>query len=297
MFGYELEFWLGLVVSGVSLGGVYALFGTGLTMVFGAARIMNFAQGELFMLGGYVAWFCSATLGANFWITLIIVTLTLGMVGMLLNWALFRRVTRNPRSLEIGIVMTLGLSMVLQESALLLGGIQSRRPTDPLAGWGIDIGGVTIQGVRLVALGLAVVVLCSLWLTLRHSRIGLAILGVPANRDLARTLGIPEGRINMIALALGSALSGLAAASIAPFFGVYPSMGAGFIYIGFAILFMGGMTSIVGTAIAAMIVGIAIAIMGGVVSAAAANVAPLAVVATVVLFRPHGLFGKESRAT
>lgn len=297
MLGYDLSFWLGLVVSGVTLGGVYALFGTGLTMVFGAARIMNFAQGELFMVGGYVAWFCSTTLQANFWVTLVLVTVTLGVLGVVLNWTLFRRVTRNPRSLEIGIVMTLGLSIILQEGALSLGGIQSRRPADPLGGWSMDIGGVTIQGVRLIALGLSVLVLFSLWLILQRTRVGLAIRGVPANRNLARTLGIPEGRINMFALGLGSALSGLAAASIAPFFGVFPSMGSGFIYIGFAILFMGGMTSIGGTALSAVLVGVAISIMGGVVSAAAASVAPLAVMALVVLVRPQGLLGREFRAT
>jgi branched-subunit amino acid ABC-type transport system permease component len=264
-------------------------------MVFGAAKIMNFAQGELFMVGGYVAYFFT-TVHLGFVPTLVLTAAVLAFIGVMLSATLFRRVTRSARSLEIGIVMTLGLSIVLQESALSVYGIQQRRPTDPVKGRFWDIGGVTIQGIRLIAVLVAIVVLALLAVVLHRTRIGLAIRGVPANRDLARTLGIPERRIQMFALAIGCALSGVAAAAIAPFYGVYPSMGAGFIYIGFAILFMGGLTSIAGTALAALLVGIAVSVMGGIFSAAAASVAPLVVMAVVVLLRPQGLLGRRARA-
>jgi branched-chain amino acid transport system permease protein len=279
LFGYSLAFWLGLVVSGITLGALYALFGSGLTLVFGAAKIMNFAQGDLFMVGGYVAVFCTSELGLGFWPTLLVSAAALGLLGLLLNATIFRRITRDSRSLEIGIVMTLGLSLVLQEGALQLFGSTARRPDVGVGVPDLRLGGVTIEGIRLVSVALAAVALGLLGWFLTRTRAGLAVRAMPQNRELAATLGIRTGRINGYAIGIGTALSGFAAAAVAPYYGVFPSMGAGFGFVAFAIVFMGGLTSVA----------------GGAVSATAASAVPLVIMALVVLLRPQGLFGKSAR--
>lgn len=295
ILGYPPAFWLGLVVAGVALGGLYALFGAGLTLIFGAARIMNFAQGDLFMVGGYVAVLVSTTLRLGFWPSLVITPIVLGLLGLVLNSTLFARITRDERSLEIGIVMTLGLSIVLQEGALQLFGSTARRPSADIGIPDLHLGGVTVEGVRLVALGLAAVALSALWWFLTRTRAGLAVRAMPQNRDLAATLGIRTDRVNAYAIGIGTALSGLAAAAIAPSYGVYPSMGAGFGFVAFAIVFMGGLTSVAGSVVAALVVGVTTQLVAGAWSATAADAIPLIIMALVVLLRPQGLFGKAAR--
>ncbi|MFF5179782.1 branched-chain amino acid ABC transporter permease [Micromonospora sp. NPDC000316] len=295
LLGYPPAFWLGLVVSGVALGGLYALFGSGLTLIFGAAKIMNFAQGEFFMVGGYVAVFSAVSLGLGFWPTLAVTTAALGLLGLGLNATIFRRVTQNARSLEIGIVMTLGLSLVLQEGALQLFGSTARRPVADVGVPDLRLGGVTIEGVRLVSLGLAVIALAGLGWFLTRTRAGLAVRAMPQNRELAATLGIRTSRVNGYAIGIGTALSGLAAAAVAPYYGVYPSMGAGFGFVAFAIVFMGGLTSVAGSVVAALIVGVVTSLVGGAISATAASAIPLIIMALVVLVRPQGLFGRAAR--
>ncbi|WP_353807613.1 branched-chain amino acid ABC transporter permease [Agromyces sp. SYSU T00194] len=295
MFGYEPDFYLGLLIAGITLGGVYALFGSGLTMIFGAAKLMNFAQGEIFMIGGYVAWLLIGAAGFAFGPALVVTTIALAVIGLLLATTLFRRITSDARSLEVGLVLTLGLSILLQNAALQVFGPNAYYPDNPWGTDGVSIGGVQIPYIRMLAFGLAVVILGALGLFLRYTRIGLAIRGVPQNRDLAVLVGIPERRVNVVSIVLGFALSGIAGAAVSPFYGVFPNMGAGFIFIGFAILYMGGMTSVLGSVVAALIVGVLTSFTSGLISASAAAITPLALIAAVLLFKPEGLFGSKVR--
>jgi branched-chain amino acid transport system permease protein len=295
MLGHPAAFWLGLVVSGIAAGGIYALFGSGLSMIFGAARIMNFAQGDIFMIGGYAAVFFMSVAHLSYWLTLPLVTLVLGAVGIGLSRTLFRRVSRSQRALEIGIVMTVGLSIVLEAGALQLLGGTVRTPDESLAMAHITIGGVTIQALSGVTLVLAAVVLAALGAFLRYTKTGLAIRAFPQNRQLAAVLGLPEPRVSACAIGIGCGLSGLAGAAVAPYYGVYPTMGSAFIFVGLAILFMGGLTSVLGTVIAALIVGVATSLLAGGVSATAAAIAPLAVLAVALMLRPDGLLGARAR--
>jgi branched-chain amino acid transport system permease protein len=295
ILGHPSSFWLGLILNGIAIAGVYALFGAGLTMIFGAARIMNFAQGDVFMIGGYACFFCMTSLHLSYWLSLPLVALGLGLVGLVGSQTIFRRITASDRSLEIGIVMTLGLSLVLEEGALKLLGAQQRTPTWSMIYSTITVGGVTIQTLRAVALVLAVVILAALGWFLRFTRAGLAIRAIPQNRALASVMGIQQQRINAFAIGIGCALSGLAGATVAPYYGAYPTMGASFVFIGFAILFMGGSTSVLGTIVAAVLVGVTTSLLAGAVSSAAAAMAPLAVMALVLLVRPNGLFGARLR--
>ena len=296
IFGYSAGFWGGLIVDGITLGGVYALFSSGLTMIFGAAQVMNFAQGEFFMFGGYVAWFLITTLHFSFWLALPVVAIILGLFGALISVTMFARIAQGPRTQEIGLVLTLGLSVVFQQGATSFFGVTPRVPAYHLAQAHITIGGVAIQDLRLVTLGLALVALGVLGWFMSKTRLGLAIRGTPLNRELARTLGVPSRAVTMSAIAIGTALSGLAAAAISPFYGVYPTMGSAFLFTGFAILFMGGMTNVLGTLVAALAVGVVTSVAGGVISATAASVAPLAVMAAASLLRPNGVFGSGPRA-
>jgi branched-chain amino acid transport system permease protein len=297
VLGYAPSFWLGLLVAGIALGGIYALFSSGLTMIFGAAQVMNFAQGELFMIGGYLLWFFTGTAGIPFGLSLPLVAVVMAGVGVLLGSTLLARAVRSARAQEISLVLTLGLSVVLRELAQAWFGNVPKTPSYAMAGPHVSIGGISIQSLRFLSLALAIVLLTGLWWFMSRTRIGLAVRAMPQNRDLARTVGIPARRVTVLAIALGSALSGIAGASIAPYYGVFPNMGAAFLFTGFAILFIGGMTNVAGTLVASLAVGVVTSVAGGVVSATAASIAPLAVMAVATLLRPDGVFGTRSRLT
>jgi branched-chain amino acid transport system permease protein len=295
LLGHPVAFWLGLIVTGIATGGLYALFSSGLSMIFGAAQIMNFAQGDIFMAGGYAAVFFMSVLHLSYWLALPLATLALGVAGIVASQTLFRRIGRGQRSLEMGIVMTVGLSIVLEAGALQLLGGTVRIPDTWLAQSRFTVGGVTIQSISGVALILAVAVLAALGAFLRYTKVGLAIRAFPQDRQLAVVLGLPEGYVRGCAIGIGCALSGLAGATVAPYYGVYPTMGSTFIFVGLAVLFMGGLTSVLGTVVAALIVGVATSLLAGGVSATAAAIAPLAVLAVVLMVRPEGLLGARVR--
>jgi branched-chain amino acid transport system permease protein len=296
MLGHPLIYWLGLIVNGLATGGTYALFAAGLTIIFGVVGILNFAQGEFFMVGGYLAFLFSATLGLGFWLALVLTTAAMFGLGVVSYYGLFKRLQNSSKALEVGLVTTLGLSIVLQNGAASLLGAVSKAPKNPYVGHNIVIGGVATSVLQLIALALALVVLGGLRLVLQRTRLGLAIRAVPQNREFASVVGISPGTVTRTSLAIGMALTGLAAAAIVPFYGVYPTMGVGFVFTGFAIVVIAGLGSIGGAVGVALIIGVVMSLAGGGFSAELEDAAPLLLMAVMLLVRPDGIKARAVRA-
>jgi branched-chain amino acid transport system permease protein len=289
MLGHPLNYWLGLIVNGLATGGTNALFAAGLTIIFGVVGILNFAQGEFFMLAGYLAYWYSATLGLGFWLGVVLTTVSMYGLGAMSYYGLFRRLQKSSRTLEVGLVTTLGLSLVLQNGALAVFGAESKAPNNELIAKSVDIGGVDTGVLQLITLGLAIVALGGLALAMRYTRIGLAMRAVPQNRDFAQVLGIPSSKITRTSIAVGMALTGLAAAAIVPFYGAFPTMGVGFVYTGFAIVVIAGLGSLSGSVAVALVIGIVMSIAGGIFSAQLEDAAPLVLMSVLLVWRPDGL--------
>jgi branched-chain amino acid transport system permease protein len=297
LLGFPLSYWLGLVINGLATGGAYALFAAGLTIIFGVVGILNFAQGEFFMVGGFLAFMFSQTLGLGYWASLVLTTLAMAALGVGSYYGLFRRLQRSPKAVEVGLITTLGLSIVLQNGFTLLFGAIPRSPNNALLNDNVDVGGVDTGVLMLVALGIAVVALVGLHLFLKRTRLGLAIRGVPQNRELASILGVSSATVTITALAIGMGLTGLAAAAIIPFYGVFPTMGVGFVFTGFAIVVIAGFGSIGGAITVALVIGVVMSVAGGGFSASAQDAAPLVLMTAALLFRPNGFGAKAVRAT
>jgi branched-chain amino acid transport system permease protein len=284
---------LQLLINGLVLGVIYALIAMGLALIFGVLEIVNFAHGELYMLGAFAAYYLTMTLHIGFWPSIAVVTAAAFCLGIV-----FYEVLLAPfagRDFERSILLTLGLSMVLQNGAVFLLTSTPRVETTPYTYRFLLLGDARIPVLRLFALGLALVALAAVYVILHHTRIGKAMRGIAQNRSAALMVGIDPRAAARLAVAIGVGLSGLAGATLAPVYSVYPAMGFGFVFKAFAIIIIGGLGNILGAAISAVSLGIIESIAGGFLPPTFVDGIAFVAMILILLFRPEGLFGRGVR--
>lgn len=293
--GHSVGFWIEVFVNGLSIGALYALFAFGPALLFGVARIINFAHGDFFMIGGYVTVFVVATLGWGYWGAVVAATLVLAIVGVGSHYAFFSRLRRRG-SIEMAIIATLGLGIFLQNGARIIFGPDGKFVTTQYTGQSIELFGGDLQVLRLLLLVISFATLGALTIFFRKSRAGMAIRAVAQNPHAATIVGISPDRTTLIAVTLGLALSGLAAAALTPLVGVAPLIGALFVFKGFAIVVMGGFGNLPGTALAALMVGMTESVAGSLGSPAIQDGAAFLLMAIVLIIWPEGLVFQRVRA-
>jgi branched-chain amino acid transport system permease protein len=289
----ELTFLLQLLINGLVVGMVYALIATGLSLIFGVLEIVNFAHGEFYMLGAMLAYFLSTQLHLPYWWTVAAVVVVSFAVGYLLYVALLSAM--RGANFERSMLLTLGLSMVLQNGAIYLFSTTPRMMRTGYSFQSATIGDVRVSLLRLFALGLGVAAFALLYGVLHHTRIGKAMRAVAQNRDAALMVGINPKLVSSIAVAVGIGLSGLAGAALAPVYSVHPLMGASFIFKAFALVIIGGLGNVTGTAIAAVALGVMESFAGGFLPLVLVDAMAFIVMIAVLLVKPQGLFGKGVR--
>jgi branched-chain amino acid transport system permease protein len=281
-------------IQGIVLGGLYALFAVGLTLIFGVLDVINVAHGEFFAVGGYLAFAGIAVLhlpaGAGV-LGAALGTFLLGLaVYPLLLGPLKRRLGARPRG-PLYLVLTLGLSTFLQSSLLALaGGDYLRVP--PYVSGVLDLSFTAVSYQRLLALGVAAALLGGLFLFLRLHRQGLAVRAVAQNPDAAQAMGINLPRVFALTLGLGAGLAGVGGALMAPLFNVYPTVGFPLTIKAFAITILGGMGNLAGALLASFLVSLAEAFSVMLIPSEWQNAIAFAVMIVMLLVRPSGLLGK-----
>lgn len=254
MTGEILEF----LVVGLVLGGIYALFAIGLTLIFGVLDVINVAHGEFFTLGGYAAFMAVTLLHLPPVFGLPLAVLAAGGVGLLVYPVLIgplqRRLGRRPPG-PLFLVLTLGLSALMQNGMLAVAGGEYLR-VPPLMRGGVDLGFTYVSNQRVIILAVACATLAALFLFLRYHRQGAAIRAVTQNPASAQAVGIPLARIFTLTVGLGCGLAGLGGALIAPLFNVYPAVGFSLTLKAFAITILGGMGNVLGALIASFVVSL-----------------------------------------
>ena len=254
-----LESLLEFLIQGVVLGGLYALFAVGLSLIFGVLDVINVAHGEFFAIGGYLAFGAVVLLhlpGALGVLGAAVGTFLLGLcVYPLLIAPLKRRLGGRPQG-PLYLVLTLGLSTFLQSSLLALAGGDYLRVPPQLTGI-LDLGVTAVSDQRLLVLGVAALLLGGLFAFLRFHPEGLAVRAVSQNPEAAQSMGINLPRIFALTLALGVALAGVGGALMAPLFNVYPAVGFPLTIKAFAITILGGMGNPVGALVASFVISIA----------------------------------------
>lgn len=289
----DLPFLVQLLVNGLVIGAIYALLAMGLALIFGVLEIVNFAHGDFYMMGAMGAAFGLGSVGLGYWPTVAAVTLAAAGVGIVLYETLLSGMRAD--NFERSILLTLGVSMVLQNGAIYLWSATPRMVDTEYGLRGIVVAGVALPYVRLFALVAALAGFAVLYGVLFHTRIGKAMRAVSQNREAALMVGIPPRSIARIAVALGIALAGMAGAVLAPVYTVHPTMGALLVFKAFAIVIIGGFGSIAGAAVAAVVLGVAESIVGGLTSIVLQDALAFVLMIAVLLFRPHGLFGRGVR--
>jgi len=296
---------LAQVINGVIFGLIYALIALGLTLVFSIMRVVNFSHGEFYMLGGYALYALTAGAVTLFSIPLVlptIVGLPLAMVavaifGILVERGLLRPVytARMDRPEEYAIILTFGLSLFLQYGALTTVGPYEMTPGSFWEGSKHIIGDLYLAGDRLFAAGTSVFLIGATLFFIYGTWTGRALMATAQNRVGSTIVGINTVRMNITAMALAGLLAGAAGALLAPVFLVYPDVGQIPVIKAFVIIVLGGMGSIPGAVIAAVILGLVESLGSVYLSVAYRDVFAFLVLIGVLLFRPHGLLGQKAR--
>jgi branched-chain amino acid transport system permease protein len=289
----DASFLIQLLLNGLVIGVIYALIAMGLSLIFGVLEIVNFAHGEFYMLAAMAAYFLATNLGLGYWSTVAVVTAGGLAVGYVLYEALLSSI--KGEGFERSILLTLGLSMVLQNMAVFLFTTTPKMIQSAQTYSNFAVGDVRVPVLRVFALALGFGAFAVLYLILYRTQMGKAMRGVAQNRDAALMVGIDPRAISRLAVAIGIGLSGLAGAALAPIYAVHPLMGFAFVFKAFAIIIIGGLGNVAGAAIAALALGILESLMGGFLSQVLVDGLAFGAMILILLVRPQGLFGRGVR--
>jgi branched-chain amino acid transport system permease protein len=283
-----------LVLSGIFIGGIYALMSMGLTLIFGVLRIVNFAHGEFLMLGMYGAWAITQLLGLNPYIAAIAIVPAMFLFGAIVHQLIVRPGLDKPHLVVV--FATMGLSIFMQNVALMIM-TADLWDVPPIFSRSVTIGPFYFKAELL--LGFAVTIICTLFLQwlIRTTYLGKAIRATVQDGEAAMLMGIPVPRIFLITFAGGSALVGLAACIMMPLFSVFPTVGLNFVLIAFVIVVLGGMGSIEGALLGGICIGVVQSLSSYYVAPAYGQMFYFILFLLVMVFRPNGLLGQKGAAT
>jgi branched-chain amino acid transport system permease protein len=276
------------LLNGVQYGLLLFMLAAGLTLIFGIMGVVNLAHGSFYMLGAYLAYALSAQWGS---LTLAIAggTLLAVLFGWLLEWLLFRHFYQRDHLDQV--LLTFGLISILEELRSMVWGDDVHGVPIPAAlDWSIPLTDtLSYPAYRLFMSGICLVLAGGLYALISHTRLGMKIRAGAFNRDMAEALGIPIRRIHAVVFALGVALAAVAGMVAAPVSSVYPNMGAQVLIMCFVVVVIGGIGSVRGALIAALLVGL-VDTFGKVLLPQASGMLVYMLMAAVLLFKPEGLF-------
>ena len=289
----ELSTLLAQVFTGLVLGMIYVLLAIGLSLIFGLMTVVNFAHGALFMLGAYFGVFL-LNYTKSFWVALIVAPLMVGVIGLLMEGFLIRRLYG--RSPDDPLLLTFGLSLMLVEGVKVFWGKIGLTLDPPRALSGaVDLGFMAFPAYRLFLIGVTVAVLIGLYFFLGRTNIGLIIRAGSRDPLMVRALGIDLGRIWLVVFGIGTALAGLAGILAGPMRGAYAEMGVTMVIESFVVIVVGGMGSLLGAVVAGLLIGQVVGLTTLFVPKAA-EIMVFVAMAVVLLVRPSGLFGEAGLA-
>jgi len=280
---------------GLMTGGLYALLGLSLNLVFGVMRVINVSHGEMLTLGAYTAVLMGMVFLPSPWIAIPAAIAVVTIAGFLIARLLLAPITREGRVDEQrGLVLTLGLSFVIANLILAAFGPEYQKVPGKLAEGAYVIGDLVLEKQRLVILVSCVVLAAALMLFLKYALLGRAIRAVGENPEAAQACGINVRRIHVLTFTLGSALAGISGALITPATNAAPSMGFSYTLYAFSVIIVGGLGSMWGAVFAGFLLGVAESVsVLWLPSGYNAVVGPLLMLATLIV-RPQGLFGRTT---
>ena len=282
------------LLEGAVMAAVLALTAVGLSLVFGVMRVVNVAHGAFFMLGAVSAWFVTQWMPGppvvGFLAALVLAPAFVAALAAVADWTVLKRLNYEP---EATIVATIGLLYILEQAALSLYGPEARPVAAPFT-LRIQLPWFGYSGYKLFVILAAAAVLVSVWLVMTRSRAGLLMRATQMDRDMARAFGIDTDRVYAGVFALGAALAAIAAVLIVPISQAHYLMGGDPLLLAFIVVIIGGLGSLRGTVVAAVLIGLSDGVISVFFSPTLAKILATLLVALVLVFRPQGLFGARA---
>lgn len=279
------------LTNGLIIGLLYLLMAIGFTLVFGVMRVVNFAHGEFYMLGAFVAYVCVT----RFQLPFLAAVLATFIATLVVGWLIEVVVLKGFRGNELnGMISTIGLGMILQNGALLLFG-PDPQSMPPVAEGVVSLGPIMLPMSRLYVVAFSIAVLALLYLFLMHSKGGRALRAVVQDTEIASAQGIRSHLMYPLGFGIGVALAAVAGALMAPVFSVSPSIGSTPLLKAFIVVILGGLGSIPGAALASLLLGVVESGANTFMSSAMSDMLLFGFVILMLIFRPSGLLGKSGR--
>lgn len=286
----DATYLLQLTANGLVLGLVYALLAVGLSLIYGVLQIINFAHGELVMVGAFAMAFALPWFGLAYVPGVLVALVASCVVGWVVFEAFLSRLERD--DFERSILVTIGLSMVILYGTQALFSATPRMVDTQFRFDGIDLGGINITWTRIVAAAVALAAFGALWFVLHRTQFGRAMRAIAINREAALMVGLRPRAVARNAVILATALCGLAGAAIAPVQLVVPIMGQFLVFKAFAVVIIGGLGNMPGAIVAAIGLGVLESWIGGFAEIVWQEACAFVLMIAVLLWRPQGIFDR-----
>ena len=277
------------MINGLSSASLYILMAIGLTYIFSIMRIINFAHGEILMLGGYAIYLFVELYGLNYYLSVILALVIVGGIGILLEKGIFR--PRKGEDLNL-LVLSVGLSITLQGLALIIFSAEDRG-IEPVLSGVIMFHGIYMSKVRLLAFVIAMVFIIGSQFFLRRTKAGISLQAVSQDDEAAGLQGINVNRYIALSFGVGCALAAVAGALLAPIFVVSPFMGHGPVVKAFIVIILGGLGSMMGAVVGGLILGIVESFGATYMGATIQEISGFLLLLLILIFKPTGIFGED----
>jgi len=276
--------------NGLVYGALLVVMCSGLALIYGLRRVVNFAHGSLYMLGAYLGY--SMASYSNFWVALVAVPTVMALLGVLLDRYGFRLLQdRDPLSV---VLVTFGLLLVIEDFVQTVWGKSNLSLSAPAAlNVSVDLFGTAVPAYRIAVIGVGALVALGLSLWLRYSKVGLFVRAASTDPTTTAMQGVNTDALSAGVVGLGTALAGLAGVVAAPFLSLSPSMSSDVIIDSFVVVVIGGLGSLAGAFVAAMVLGM-IQALGAVYLPAVAGLLPFVLMVAVLIWKPAGFAGSRT---
>ncbi len=281
------------LLNGLMIGGIYALMGIGLTLIFGIMNVVNFSHGEFYMLGAFGVLTLFTFMGVPYILSLILTAVFFFVFGGVVELLLLRPVRNQP--VEVPMLATIGLSIFLANIALIIWDPTPKDIGMPFPLVAIPLGPISVTPIRVFVFFAALFLIVGSHMFLKYTTLGTAIRATFQDREAAALMGININVVNMVTFAWGTALAALAGGLLGPIFQVFPTMGASASSKSFAVVIAGGLGNFPGAILAGLLLGVAESLGAGYISSGYRDAIAFIMIIVVLIFRPTGLLGKSRR--
>jgi branched-chain amino acid transport system permease protein len=279
------------VINGLLLGGLYAIVGMGLAIIFGTMRIINFAHGQFVMVGMYISYTACNVFHIDPYLSLIVSA----VLGFLLGWVVYRfavqPIVKAPEMNQI--LLTAGIGLMLTNLAQMVFNTNQLTVNLDYSNHALHLAGVDVNVAYLTSFCIAVVIAVLLFWLMMKTELGRSIRAIAQNQGAAALMGIPVKKVTAIVFGLGIAVASVAGTLLLPMHYVDPSVGDNFSLLAFIIVVLGGMGSVLGAAVGGLLIGLVWSFAGFYLGQSYADVMTYVIFLLVLLCKPSGLLGRS----